>query len=396
MIRKPRLLILNGSFCEQPIIEKAKEMGYYVITTGNMPHLIGHRFADEYIPADYSDKEAILQLVKDHAIEHVVSCANDFGVITAAYVAEKMGWKGHDTYEHAILLYHKDEFKNYCREKNIPSPQSEVFAEKQAAIDYARVAQFPVIVKANDLTGGKGILKAENYDEACAAIENAFTRSRDKRILIEPYLTGTQHTIVTFISNKKVIASASCNCYSMVNPYLIQAETFPADDIDRVGPELISIIEGIVSDLDLCDGIFALQYILCDGKPYIIEMMRRCFGNQFLSLVAMASGFPWDEASIRAAVGESCEGLKTEKPTAVYCGHYGVMTNRNGTVRGYAIPPEIEKHVFKKIEMIPPGGTLRDHLNERVAYLYYTYDDRDEMNREVKTYLDRIRVDVTD
>ena len=30
-------------------------MGYYVVTTGNMPDLQGHQFADEYIPADYSD-----------------------------------------------------------------------------------------------------------------------------------------------------------------------------------------------------------------------------------------------------------------------------------------------------------------------------------------------------
>ena len=54
-----KVLILNGSFCEVPIIKKAKELGYYVVTTGNMPNLVGHQYADEYIPADYSDKEAI-------------------------------------------------------------------------------------------------------------------------------------------------------------------------------------------------------------------------------------------------------------------------------------------------------------------------------------------------
>ena len=50
---KKRVLVLNGSFCEAPIIKKAKEMGMYVITTGNAPNLIGHQYADEYIPADY-------------------------------------------------------------------------------------------------------------------------------------------------------------------------------------------------------------------------------------------------------------------------------------------------------------------------------------------------------
>ena len=45
-MEKQRMLILNGSFCEQPLIETAKKMGYYVITTGNAPELIGHKYAD--------------------------------------------------------------------------------------------------------------------------------------------------------------------------------------------------------------------------------------------------------------------------------------------------------------------------------------------------------------
>ena len=48
-----KLLILNGSFSEITLIQAAKKLGYYVITSGNNPQLIGHQYADEYIPADY-------------------------------------------------------------------------------------------------------------------------------------------------------------------------------------------------------------------------------------------------------------------------------------------------------------------------------------------------------
>ena len=106
-----KVLILNGSFCEVPIIKKAKELGYYVVTTGNMPNLVGHQYADEYIPADYSDKEAILKICQENDIWRIISCANDFGVLTSAYVAEKMGWPGHDTYEKAMIMHQRDLFK---------------------------------------------------------------------------------------------------------------------------------------------------------------------------------------------------------------------------------------------------------------------------------------------
>ena len=183
-----KMLILNGSFCEIPLIEAAKEMGYYVITTGNMPSLIGHAYADAYIPADYSDKDAILKIVQENNIDLIQSCANDFGVLTAAYVAEKMGWSGHDSYETAMLLHHKDRFKEFTRKHNLPAPISRAFTDIAAAKEYVRTAEYPLIVKANDLTGGKGILKAENINEADYAIDNAFARSRAGHIVIEPFI----------------------------------------------------------------------------------------------------------------------------------------------------------------------------------------------------------------
>ncbi len=226
-----------------------------------MPDLIGHSYADEYICADYSDKEKILEIVKEKQIDRIVSCANDFGVLTACYVAEKMGWPGHDSYETAVTLHHKDKFKEFTYENDIPSPRSYSFQDKDLALEHIKNVEYPIIVKANDLTGGKGILKAENEAEAKKAVDNAFSKSRDKNIVIEPYIEGTQHTIVTFLVNKKIVAYSSCNCYSPINPYLIQTEILPADDIDELKDELFGIVEKIASKLDLADGILALQYI---------------------------------------------------------------------------------------------------------------------------------------
>lgn len=393
-MKKERLLMLNGSFCEMPIIQEAKALGYYVVTTGNAPELVGHKVADEYISCDYSDKEAVLDLVRKHHIDRIVSCANDFGVLTAAYVAEQMGWKGHDTYRNAICLHHKDEFKQYCEAHHIPAPLSKVFHTEAEAISYARAVQYPIIVKANDLTGGKGIMRADQFEQATDAIRNAFERSRDKTILIEPFIEGTQHTFVSFVSNHRVICDVSCNCYSWRNPYLIQSETFPADSIDELRDTLKSIVEYICDDLNLVDGIFALQYILKDGKPYIIEMMRRCFGNQFLTLANMASGFPWERAYVMAETGQSCAHIVKEKAPVPYCGHYGVMAKNEGIVRSYRIPEEFQPHIFQQIEMLPPGAMLTDSLNQRIAYLFYRFDSKEQMEQAVRRLHNDICIEV--
>lgn len=390
---KKKVLVLNGSFCESPIIQKAKEMGMYVITTGNAPDLVGHQYADEYIPADYSDKEKVLQIVRDNDIEGVISCANDFGVLTAAYVAEQMGWPGHDKYETAKLLHHKNLFKQYVYEHNIPAPHSYCPADKEDALNYIKEIEYPIIVKANDLTGGKGIRRANSYEEAVEAVNYSYEKSRDKHIVIEPFIIGSQHTYDSFVINKKVACATSCNCYSPINPYLIQSEVLPADYIEDLEPQLKEIVENMAEDLDLVDGILALQYIVRDGKPYIIEMMRRSFGNQFLTLTDKITGFPWEEAYIKAALGESLDKLNIIEPEYKYCGHHGIMAPHDGKILKYEIPEEIQSHLFMKIDMLDDTHRMiNDHLNQRIAYIYYHYDSKEEMVNAVKNFNRDIKV----
>lgn len=393
---KPKVLILNGSLSEIPLIQEAKKLGYYVITSGNAPSLIGHQYADEYIAADYSDKEAVLKLVKEHGIDRIVSCANDFGAITAAYVAEKMGWPGHDTYENTLLLHQKDLFKQFFYENGIRSPYSMPFDNEQEAMDYARTAEYPIIVKATDLTGGKGINRANDVREAEKAIHIAFKASRVKHIVIEPYIIGHQESFVGFVVDKRVVSSMTCNCYSPINPYLIQTEIMPGDYHDVVKDELTSVMEMICQKLDLADGVFTLQYIVKDGKPYVIELMRRCLGNQFLTPVTAVTGFPWHEGLVRAETGLDCRELKAKTPMAKYAGHHGIMTSRNGKVKSVAIPDEIRRHVFQQIELLKPGESVENYMNERIGYIYYQYDVREEIVDAAKHFNERIIVEFED
>lgn len=391
-----KLLILNGSISEVTLIDKAKELSYYVITSGNAPSLIGHSHSDEYIMADYSDKEAILKIVKENNVDRIVSCANDFGVITSSYVAEKMGWPGHDSYETSVLLHQKDLFKEFIQSIGIRTPISKPFSDKESAVEYVQNAEYPIIVKATDLTGGKGILRANNIDEALAAIDNAFNRSRVKHIVIEPFIEGEQQTIHTFIKDKKVVSSVSNDAFSPINPYLIQAELFPAKGIEKIQDELISFIELICNKLNLVDGMLTLQYIVKDGKPYIIELMRRALGNQYLTVAGVMNGFPWEEALIRAETGMDLSVLKSSSPKAKFAGHHGIMATRNGIIKSYSIPPEIEAHIFKKIEMVKPGGRIDDYMNERIAYIYYTYDNYDEALDAVLNMNKKINIEYGD
>lgn len=389
-----KVLLLNAGHTEEPLIKELKEMGVYLITSGKKADLPGHKYADEYIEADYSDKEAILKIVKEQNIDGIVSCAHDFGMVTASYVAEQMGWAGHDTFENTLLLHEKDQFKELCVKLGIPSPLSTCFEDEDKAISFLENVEYPIICKAVDQTSGVGILRANDYEEAKSAIHNSFEKSRMKKIVIEPFIVGTQESYVAFVVNKKVVSCTACNCYSPINPYLIQTEIMPSDNFDALKDELTGIAELLFNELNLVDGIITIQYIVRDGKPYVIETMRRCLGNRFLTPVTAVTGFNFHKALVMAELGMDCNGLKAEVPMAKFAGHHAIMADRNGKYMGTEIPEDIMEHVFEYVELYSKGDMLERYLSERLGYLYYKYDTREEIKKAAETFNQRIKINL--
>ena len=68
-MERKRVLIPNGNYSDWALINAAHRQGLYVIVSGLNEDAPGNKFADEYIKADYSDKEAMLQLAKEKKID---------------------------------------------------------------------------------------------------------------------------------------------------------------------------------------------------------------------------------------------------------------------------------------------------------------------------------------
>ena len=100
-----RVLLLCTSHNDLGLIKALRKLGYYIIATGNQEGLPGERWVDEYVKADYSDRDVILEIARAKKIDAICPCCNDFGVYTAAYVAEKLGLGDFDAYETTLLLH---------------------------------------------------------------------------------------------------------------------------------------------------------------------------------------------------------------------------------------------------------------------------------------------------
>ena len=100
-----KALLLCASHNDLGLIRALRELGYCIIVTGSIENQPGQKMCDKYIKADYSNKELILKIAKQEKIDAIIQCCNDFGVYTAAYVAENLGLPGYDSYETTLLFF---------------------------------------------------------------------------------------------------------------------------------------------------------------------------------------------------------------------------------------------------------------------------------------------------
>lgn len=379
-----KLLMLNASVFEIPLILTAKDQGFYVITTGNNPKAPAHKFADRYVMFDYSDYDGMVNLSKKLEIDAISQGCSDNCALTAAYISEQLGMSGHDSFENARIIHRKDFFKEFIAKSNMLSPKAQKFTNFNDAKNYDISNILPLIVKPNDQAGGKGVTKVCNTKEYLIALDKAFSQSNARSIVVEPFLEGSLHSFTTFIINGKVRAYATFNDYSFMNKFLTNSGVTPADNGEVAERLLIPEVEKFVAELKLVDGLLHMQYIMHNKKPWIIEMMRRMPGNNYVTALSRATGIDWYYWIIRAEAGLNCEDMPKHVRSNKYYGYHAIMSDKNGVFNGIEIDNEFKKKVTDFVEFEYKGKVIDDYLYQKFGLIQFCFDNSKEKDKLMK------------
>ncbi len=388
-----KILIAGGGYADIPLILAAKKIGYHVITSGNRPEELGHLYSDEYQPADFSDPEAMFALARRLKIDAICACCNDFSAISCAYVAERMGLAGHDSYNTSKLIHHKDEYRNFAATHEIPTPSAKGVHDLNKALDIVGALTFPLIVKPVDLTGGKGVTVIQTMGEAKAALEKAFSVSHVRRAVVEEFLSGSRHGFSIFLSNGRVVFFFSDNEHYYLNPFLVSAASAPSNVSQVVEKKLCKLAERIAFLLSLVTGIFHVQYVLHEGEPIIIEICRRAPGDLYIQLVEHATGVPYPVWIIKASSGLDCSGLSHAKPKGFFTRHC-VMSGRPGRLKDVIFDPSIKRNVIDRLMWWKVGDPVLDIMTSKFGIVFLKFDSQEEMLDKTERMQELIHVEV--
>lgn len=298
-----KLAIIGASYLQQPLIEKAKEMGIETHVFAWKCGDVGEMSADYFYPISIVEKEKILEECKKIGIDGICSIASDLAVITVNYVAQKMNLVG-NSLECTEVSTNKHKMRK-CFEKNgDPSPKSLLISDVADAYKYE--LEYPVIVKPLDRSGSRGITKVWCKEELESAILHAKEQGFQKSALIEEFVEGKEYSVECISWEGKHYYLATTQKYTTGEPnYIEVAHLEPANISEEVLKRVKEVVFHALNSLGIKYGASHTELKIDKaGRIALIEIGGRmggdCIGS---SLVEMTTGVDFVREVINVALG---------------------------------------------------------------------------------------------
>ncbi len=208
------ILVVGGGGREHAIIMKLAEsshVGKIYCTPGNG----GISKYAECFNVSATDIEEVVKLAKKLNPDIVVVAPDDPLVLGMVDALQSEGFMTFGPKKNAAIIEGSKVFsKELMKKYNIPTAFYEVFTESESAVAYLKKQNsYPAVIKADGLALGKGVIIAQNEEEAVQAvhdmIDNLKFGKSSARIVIEEFLTGPEVSVLSFTDGRTVIPMIS-------------------------------------------------------------------------------------------------------------------------------------------------------------------------------------------
>lgn len=401
-----KLLLLGGSRYAIPVIEIAHKLGIYVITCDYLPDNIAHKYSDEYCNISIIDKEATLEAARNLKIDGVMSFACDPGVVTAAYIAEKLGLPFQCSYESAVILQDKGLFRDFLTKNNFNVPHAKRYTDINEPFSDIDFFTWPVIVKPVDSAGSKGVTRVDSVEELKNAIEVAIDNSHNGVFIIEDFLTfeGYHSSADPFSIDgelKFVTYSDQLFDSEAENPYTPAKIIWPSTMKEEHQQTLTEETQRLIKLLNMKTGIYNIETCVgVDGKPYIMEVSPRGGGCKIAEIQKYAFGVDLIENEIRKAVGLPVNDINQTECDGYWCEMViHASPGQSGLFKSLIIHPEIKEKYVKLVDMSAKEGTVVKPFtgaNMSLGDMFLRFDSREELDEVMSKSHEWLKIDLYD
>ncbi len=184
--------------------------------------------------------------------------------------------------------------KEMMKKYQIPTASYEIFSDHYEAMDYIRQKGAPIVVKADGLAAGKGVMICKTVEQALQSIERIMVQKifgeAGNRVVIEEYLTGEEASYIAFTDGETILPLASSQDHKPIfdgdqgpntggmgaySPAPVVTEEVNEKIIEKI---LRPIIKGMAEEGRLYKGVLYAGLMIHENQPRVLEFNAR-FGD---------------------------------------------------------------------------------------------------------------------
>lgn len=360
-----KIMILGAGYSQVPLIKAAKRLGLYTIVSSTPGDWPGFAEADESVYADISDPQAVLEAAQRLQIDGITTCCLDTGVAAIGYVCEKMNLPG-PTAQAARIASNKYAMKEAFYKGDVQCARH-VCIKNEAELEQAlQVLQFPLIVKAVDLMGSRGIFRCNTKEEVFENYKKTMEATRQDYCLIEEFIEGTLFGTEAMIRNGEFVYCLPDNteAFQSYVPTPI-GHSIPFEREADLGQQVREQVKKAISAVGLDNCPVNCDMIYKDQKVYVIEITGRAGATCLPELIGIYYGIDYYEAIVRLAMDMNVTALFDETKKHSACLAHVLSSDRTGIIKEIKNNNSSGDYIEDLSFNIEPGELVRKYENGR-------------------------------
>ena len=208
-----RVMVIGGGGREHAIVKKLKE-NKSITELYCLPGNGGIARDAVCVPITATDLDGIVSFALEHKIDYAVVAPDDPLALGAVDRLEAIGVDCFGPRKNAAVIEASKAFaKDLMKRYGIPTAQYACFHRLDEALAYLQQASMPVVIKADGLALGKGVIIAQTLPEAEEAVRSMMEQKRFGKsgecVVIEEYLEGPEISVLSFTDGKTVVPMVS-------------------------------------------------------------------------------------------------------------------------------------------------------------------------------------------
>ncbi len=239
--------------------------------------------------------DRLVEFAKEKQIDMTIIAPDDPLAAGAVDAFEAAGLKAFGPKKNAAILEGSKAFsKDLMKKYGIPTAAYETFDTPESALSYLENAKFPIVLKADGLALGKGVLICNTKEEAKDGVKTLMLDkqfgSAGNRIVIEEYMTGREVSVLSFVDGKSIKIMTSAQDHKRAKDGdkglntggmgTFSPSPFYTDEIDSFCRENIyqKTVDAMKSEGREFKGVIFFGLMLTKDGPKVLEYNAR-FGD---------------------------------------------------------------------------------------------------------------------